>query len=239
MKLLLSFILLIPLMSFSQIGKTKWDYPVKPGSPEWRNLKNNVEKVHSCQLPDDLLTQLKTSDLLDICLDYPLLPDIFAFNNINDGFEKFESDFNGFRELIKRPDCAKEMILMYKSMHPENIKSKITNVQKGAFIVHFSLFELMLSHNKVIEQMTLDEKRTLLTDMEINRREKMIHSFGNGKIGIQSGALAAINIIRSDVNYQLTINSKIQNFICNGIMENPEISDEIEDIVNHYLNAKE
>lgn len=79
MKKILFFILLIPMLAFPQTEGAKWNYPVKPGTDAWKSLQNNSEKVQVCQVPNEILTAMSTQELIHICLNYPLLPDIFCF----------------------------------------------------------------------------------------------------------------------------------------------------------------
>ena len=57
----------------------KWDYPVKPGSKEWQQLTTQELKVRACQIPDELLSQISTKDLVELCLNYPLLMNVTFF----------------------------------------------------------------------------------------------------------------------------------------------------------------
>ena len=96
--------------TISSSGSLPWDYPVKPGSSQWKSLNSNEEKVNVCQIPENILPQLSTKDLLAICLAYPLINDIYAFNNIETGTNKLFKDFNGLRELAKRPDVLNKFM---------------------------------------------------------------------------------------------------------------------------------
>jgi len=62
-----------------------WDYPIKPGTKEWLKLEDNDSKVKACQIPEKILATISTNDLFKLVLDYPLIYDIYAFNEINDG----------------------------------------------------------------------------------------------------------------------------------------------------------
>jgi hypothetical protein len=104
MKLLIIVLLIVPIVAFSQNKEPQWDFPVKPGTEQWKKLENNKVKVDACQLPEILLKKTSTDDLLEICLQYPLLYNLFAFNNKMDGINRLFNDFNGIRELFKRKD---------------------------------------------------------------------------------------------------------------------------------------
>ena len=92
-KIIVLLLLAIPIISLAQ-EKASWDFPMKPGSEEWKALSSNEEKISACQIPYKQLSSIATFELIQVCLNYPLLPDVFAFNNAKDGFVKYETDFN-------------------------------------------------------------------------------------------------------------------------------------------------
>lgn len=58
-----------------------YDYPTKPGSSNWKQFKSHNEMIKACQMPDSILLQIPTKNLLESCLNYPLLFDILAYDN--------------------------------------------------------------------------------------------------------------------------------------------------------------
>jgi hypothetical protein len=105
-----------------------WDYPVKPGTEEWKKLESNEAMVVACQIPATVLQDISTSDLMNLCLQYPLLYDVFAFNNINAGLDKLFSDFNGIRELSQRKDALE--ILLDKYVDSQHFSIVATSTSK-------------------------------------------------------------------------------------------------------------
>ena len=93
-----------------------WDYPAKPGTEEWNQLKSHQEKIDACQIPGGILLSLSTENLTRICVQYPLLYDIFAFSFFPTGGEILFDDFNGIRELFKRENASKELLKHYNYM---------------------------------------------------------------------------------------------------------------------------
>ena len=92
----------VSFAAMAQEKKTVWDYPVKPGTEEWKKFTSNEEMVNACQIPEKILSTLSTEDLMELCLQYPLIYDVFAFENLNHGLDKLFDDFNGIRELYQR-----------------------------------------------------------------------------------------------------------------------------------------
>lgn len=51
--------LLCPVFIFGQT----WDYPVKPGTEEWKKLKTGKEKNEACQIPENVLKKISSHEL--------------------------------------------------------------------------------------------------------------------------------------------------------------------------------
>jgi len=50
-----------------------WDYPAKLCTEEWAQFSAFQEMIDACLIPEDVLSLLSTEELLDVCLQYPLL----------------------------------------------------------------------------------------------------------------------------------------------------------------------
>ena len=44
-------------------GQSGYEYPIKPGTEEWKKLKNIKEKVEVCLIPDSIHHILSTEEL--------------------------------------------------------------------------------------------------------------------------------------------------------------------------------
>jgi carbonic anhydrase len=72
LKLALLLVLFVPIFAFSQAEDVKWDYPVKPGTKKWNELKTEKERINAVQIPDDVLDSMTTEDMVDACINFPL-----------------------------------------------------------------------------------------------------------------------------------------------------------------------
>ena len=101
------FLLFALLLCMSGNGQTtiKWDYPVKPGSKEWKKLDSYSERLDKCQIPEEVLPHLDTPQLVDLCMEYPFLMNIYVFGDPFYGYDVLFHDFNGIRELFGREDA--------------------------------------------------------------------------------------------------------------------------------------
>lgn len=240
MKTILFLFMLIPILVFSQTEKVKWDFPIKPGTETWKSLKNNAEKVEACQVPIVVLTAMETQELINVCLDYPLLPDIFAFNNIKDGFKKFVSDCNGFRELIKRDDVAKELLKLYKTLDPISIPKEGSILEKGNYAFEFSFIELFFSYPLVIEKCSTKEKKEIVEELLSKKEKKKSRPDWYQRTGMQTNYLAIVNTLQSDqgeIQSGLDV-AEVSSYIYSGILTNPEITGQIDQLANKYIKNK-
>ena len=80
----------------------KLGLPHKPGTEAWQALSTHEDMLKACQIPAEILKTVSTEELIELCLAYPLLGDIFAYNGIQEGISKVSARFNGLQELFKR-----------------------------------------------------------------------------------------------------------------------------------------
>jgi hypothetical protein len=191
-KIILLLLIAIPLISFTQ-EKVTWDYPVKPGSEEWKSFQSSAEMVESCQIPNDILHTLSTDDLVNLCLRYPMFLDIHFANNIQDGLDIIISRFNGFVELYNRIDCPEVLMDRYFKETPGDVKEKKNNNTMTLFYL-----ELLISQEQVIAQLDKSQRNKLfkeaLKKINIKRSKKYSTYYELGSALILSRLLNSSNM---------------------------------------------
>lgn len=55
-----------------------YTFPVKPGTSEWNELIDHTQMVEACKIPEDLLHNMTTDELIETVLNYPLLMEIYT-----------------------------------------------------------------------------------------------------------------------------------------------------------------
>ena len=189
-KIILYLLITIPIFSFAQNEKATWDYPVKPGSEEWKTFENTYQKIESCQIPYDILKSISTENLIQLCLNYPLFPDLFFSNYLQSSFNRMIEQFNGFKELIKREDAGNILLELYKKMEPTGIDKSWEPQRKGFYTFDFVKIELLLANDDILMNMT----PTALDDLSFRskyiykEKEKIINEYGYN-FGLASTAL--------------------------------------------------
>lgn len=89
----------------AKTGGETWEYPLTRQSDEWNEIYDYNDRVLYNQVPEDVLNQLSTQELLDLVSDYPLLYTLRQYDNSAEGYEVLKKSFNGLRELLNRSDC--------------------------------------------------------------------------------------------------------------------------------------
>ena len=74
----------IGLIAYGQksVSKNVFTYPFKQDDAKWKSYKSARDRIEALQIPSVIVDSIETSKLLDICLEYPYLTDIFAYDDI-------------------------------------------------------------------------------------------------------------------------------------------------------------
>jgi hypothetical protein len=204
---------------------------------EWKSLENRYERGKVCQIPDDVLPALSTEKLIELCLNYPFIIDIRAFDNILTGFDKYSGEFNGFQELIKRNDAALVLTKMYKEEDPLAIDKDWTLVEMIHYANKISMMELFLCNKQILSKLDSDEKRDLMNEYRLKKsqKNKMTDLYKNHDF--QTIYLAMVKLLESE-NVDLSRDINMDNvtpYITTGILKSKEVFKDIINAVNNYL----
>lgn len=220
---------------FSQ--EASWDFPVKPGTEEWKSLKNRYERCKACQIPDDVLPTLSTDQLIELCLNFPFLYDIRAFDNTLTGFDKYSREFNGFQELLKRSDAALILKQKYKGKNPLAIEKDWSSYDKFDYAFKISMMELFFCNKQILSQLDTNEKKDLMNEYRLKKSQKnnMIELYQNHDF--QTIYLAIVKLLESEnIDLSRNINMDIvTSYITTGILKSKDVFKEINNTVKNYL----
>jgi hypothetical protein len=129
----LVIIILFTISLKAQENSNAWDFPIKPGKPEWKTYITHADKIAALQIPETILKNMSTNHLMEICLTYPFFDEIWAYNNIQDGFEYVIKDFNGLQELLSRKDAGSKLLFRYKNMSAGIVNKDWSLLQQGTY----------------------------------------------------------------------------------------------------------
>jgi hypothetical protein len=174
MKKIITTLIFTCLFSFALTAQEKrivWDYPVKPGTEEWKRLKTIEKQFDAYNIPADVIKKISTEKLVKTCLAYPEWGLMTAYNDRRTGLSVLASLFNGFQELLYRDDSAIELIKAYSKLNPIEVSNNWTDLQKGQYSFQFTCIEMLLLQNVMINK--LDEEHIqILKELAIPQYKK-------------------------------------------------------------------
>ena len=183
-----------PIGIFGQI----WDYPVKPGTEEWKKLKTGKEKIEACQIPENVLKEISSHELAYLCMKYPLFFEYTALEDQREAIVRMIKQFNGLKELSTRKDGARVLMETYSRM---KVQDKEGYIEKGAYssVLHFEYIELLLSSDIFQDKLNAMEQQKLKEITISKYTEKLKHIDIYGGDGIRKSLLlSSILILRTD-----------------------------------------
>lgn len=177
--------LVIILFVFNIGSALGFEYSLKPGSEEWRNLSVE-EKNELLQIPDSILSVMPTEELIQAYVDNPFCSLIFVYNTIQDGFNRVYNEFNGLRELMKRNDAATKLIDFYKNMQVDGYSPNWEPDKKGEFTFKFVYIETLLSQPEIVRQLNLGNTKILISELIEKYEGKVEHVSEHSIVGLES-----------------------------------------------------
>lgn len=121
-------------------------------SDSYSDIIDHNEKVSLCQLPDSLMNDLPTDELLNWVLDYPLLAEIYAYDNEQIGFNAVYEQFNGLQELFTRNDAGEKILEKYENT--QIIKNTSENTSS---VFSIAYLEILLMQEDILNQFDSDK----------------------------------------------------------------------------------
>lgn len=149
---------------------SSYEYPFKQGDSIWNKFTSARERVKALQIPNAALTAIPTNKLLDICLDFPYLTDIFAYNSQTEGFNALVKEFNGFREIVERKDLIN--VLLDKLELIPNIYNSIefnNDIEKGNYSFKYYVLIYLLKQSIKDSNIGKDQKVRIAEILKTNK----------------------------------------------------------------------
>ena len=145
----------VTMGSYAQ-GDAKWDFPIKPGTEEWKQLKTTKEMVGACQIPENVLNALTTRELAEICYNYPLFIDYMLVNDPQDFIYHLPKQFNGIAELLEREDGVDELACVFLDCIYTNglLVANGKNLTRKNSILRVDYLETMLSNDEFLKHLS-------------------------------------------------------------------------------------
>lgn len=216
-----------------------FNFPVKPGKVEWQKLTTYEGRLNAYNIPDKLLQNMNTADLLQTCLNYPEFRLIMTRNSLQQGYDYLLTIFNGFRELEKRKDAGKELIKVYKQLNPADIISYETPVKRGGFSFQFTYIEIILAQRNIISNLDNADKQDIVKTTISNYQAKKGLTSEYATFDLTTPALILGRFLDIENNLEFvnkkSKNDKIRNFVDYSFLGETAILEEIINISKQYL----
>ncbi|MCP4181146.1 MAG: hypothetical protein GY756_25555 [bacterium] len=219
-----------------------FDYPIKPGTKEWAELKTYDEKLNAYNIPEYLLVKMNTRDLVKTCLNYPEFRLMMTRNSLQLGYDYIKSIFNGFRELELRKDAGKEILKLYKNNDPSKIHKCKDLLQKGKYAYKFTCFEIILAQESILKSISKSDKidiiKNLISNFEMKEKLPKEYSiFDLSPKALVLGRLMRIyNYLEFDMKYR---NNELNAFVEYSNLGDKKLLKDIINLSNGYLKQLE
>ncbi|MEN9502218.1 MAG: hypothetical protein RI964_1503 [Pseudomonadota bacterium] len=114
--------------------------------------------LEKAQIPDTLLKQIPTRELLKVWLVYPQITSIHAFNTPQQGMDKLRQSFNALPELLNRADVADELLKLFDESDLGKFGSVVGDKNIIDFMNQQTALVLLLAQPEVIGQLSFYQK---------------------------------------------------------------------------------
>ena len=82
-----------------------WEYPIQPGSEEWSSLEI-TEAVAKLDVPREVVDAMTTQALCKTVLSYPLIDNIFAYDDAHFGITATKGSFYALDAFLQREEAV-------------------------------------------------------------------------------------------------------------------------------------
>jgi len=172
----LAVLLLVGLLFYGGGTSTSgaYDYPIKPGTDEWKAFGSHEEMLKACQIPEEILQRMSTTALVETVLNYPLLGDWWAYDTFEIGIESVRKQFDGLSELLSRNDVGVGLIALYQTMDPRTIDVNSPIAEQAEYYFRLLNIELLLSQDSVISNLSTTDLQNLISQARIIYELKLV-----------------------------------------------------------------
>lgn len=210
----------------------------------WKTFQTLEEMQSACQIPDDVLSNLSTEELVQICMDYPLFGNYLAYDNETFGIKKVMAGFNGFTELKKRTDAAEKLLDRYANVNVMALNEDRENAEIYPNL-KLGYLEMILCSGE-IESLYQGEALQRLENLQAQKlTEKQLtnsHSASSLKHSqlLKQKINEAKNVSTTSTTTAITIYTKYGNpvdALSVSEMSSQEIAESNSYAISHYPNA--
>ena len=235
---IVGFIFINALFAYTQT-KAVYEFPIKEGTEKWWQFETIEKRIAALQIPDTVIVKISTESLLETCLEFPYLPDIFFCDNYQQGFETLMTEFNGFRELFKRRDLTNVLLGKYRNLTAD-VKGirLLSDVEQGMFTFRHFVVEFMLAQDAVLKNLSAEQEKQLFLLSFEHKKIKQSYSDIFGKLNDLPANLLYAKKIMNDSDFRFEnaeMRKTLSDFIQAPVVIDRRIINFIED---DYIDGK-
>jgi hypothetical protein len=146
------------LNAASAQSSLRWNYPCKPGTDCWNALTSVEERQTACQIKGIDLNALSTEELLLITMEHPFFRSYVFHDSPSEGLGFALDDFNGLLEFRRRSNAMQVLREVYFRENFNKLESMPDSVQMAAYSLKWIGVELIMSDQRLLNQMSRDEQ---------------------------------------------------------------------------------
>lgn len=215
-------------------------FPIKPGTDVWKTFTSHSQKVEALQLPQNELERMSTAQLLRVCMNYPMAPEIMAYDTPQKGIEVIIGQFNGLQELMKRKGAAVVMLKFYSKLNPGHLDDGWTLRKKGEFAFKIRYIELLLAQDLMLSQLNSTQRRQLLKAAIQKLESKNQNLAVYGLMSLNTPTLIIGRLLEKDnrqrFRRQVGESDKLKLFLKSARLIDSGLIDQIVAEAKEYLN---
>jgi len=157
----------------------RYEYPVVPGTEEWRQLSSTDEAFQVCQLPDDVLKSISTPGLIDALLHSPLFTSYYMLSSSSpiETWHRHYSRFNSAQELYNRKNSGDALVAYYKEVNLKCIEATVGDEGYSVAGDYGRLFglEFLFTKQEILDKIGHKKKQELVKVFLSNSKQKREH----------------------------------------------------------------
>jgi len=227
--------------NLEQFRSTNWrifhqlnfaDY-IDINSNEWKRLSPQ-EKKSLMQIPENELKSLTTVALIEIHLNSAYTRSFFLFSEVGEYYNQLIHGFNGFNELINRPDVIDEIIKYYISMNP---LEKNVNTAGVEMINQIQFIEYLIGSPYLVNKFNNSQLNLIIPELI----KKYNLKSGNQQIvieSIESNIYALAQFLDNNKSFKYNVLNSIDGFVFlknSGRMSNNTIASALINLSNNLI----
>lgn len=141
---------------------TKFKFAFNIGDSEWSKYELARDRIKALQIPQTVLKELNTKELLELCFEFPYIGDVLACNDPNKGIQLLAEEFNGLKELLKRKDLSFVLIDAFsKMLNDPSLIVKNESANRLPFSIRIYLTAHLIGEEGVYKTISLKQRESL------------------------------------------------------------------------------